>query len=58
MTLTRGKWIKHKKYGTEILIDCFSIDTSKWYVNGYSANPLFDNFTFLDGTPVGKKVEE
>lgn len=54
----RGKWIRHKKYSTEILIDCFSIDTGKWYVNGYSAKPLFDNFTFLDGTPVGKKVEE
>lgn len=54
----RGKWIKHKKYGTEILIDCFSIDTGKWYVNGYSAKPLFDNFLFLDGSPVGKKVEE
>lgn len=54
----RGKWIKHKKYSTEILIDCFSIDTGKWYVNGYSAKPLFDNFLFLDGSPVGKKVEE
>lgn len=54
----RGKWIKHKKYSTEILIDCFSIDTGKWYVNGYSAKPLFDNFLFLDGRPVGKKVEE
>lgn len=54
----RGKWIRHKKYSTEILIDCFSIDTGKWYVNGYSAQPLFDNFTFLDDSPVGKKVEE
>lgn len=54
----RGKWIKHKKYGTELLIDCFSLDTTKWYVNGYSAKPLFDNFLFLDGSPIGKKVEE
>lgn len=54
----RGKWIRHKRYGTEILIDCFSIDTGKWYVNGYSAKPLFCNFLFLDGSPVGKKVEE
>ena len=54
----RGKWIKHKRYGTEILIDCFSLDTGKWYVNGYSAKPLFCNFLFLDGSPVGKKVEE
>lgn len=58
-------WVKHKEYGTENLIIAFdndneSIGGSCVFIQDIwvDMKELFDNFTFLDGTPVGKLEEE
>jgi len=55
----RDKWVRHKERHVEFVIREFSSNESgKWNTYCCSAKNLFKNFTFLDGTPVGKKVEE
>lgn len=55
-------WVKHKRYGTENLIIAFdndneSIGGSCVFIQDMwvDMQELFDNFTFLDGSPVGKE---
>lgn len=54
----RDKWTKHKYLKTELKITNFEIQDGIWYANGREGGILFRNYTFLDGSPVGKKVEE
>lgn len=58
-------WVKHKTYGTENLIIAFDNDNKS--IGGscvffqdiwVDMKELFDNFTFLDGSPIGKLEEE
>lgn len=54
----RDKWTKHKYLKTELKITNFEIQDGIWYANGREGGILFRDYTFLDGSPVGKKVEE
>lgn len=54
----RDKWTKHKYLKTELKITNFEIQDGIWYANGREGGVLFRNYTFLDGSPVGRKVEE
>lgn len=55
----RDKWISHKGYHHEFALRDFSSNgNGEWDTYCYTAENLFKNYTFLDGTPVGKKVEE
>ena len=58
----RGKWITKKRYETEVLIDFFTkhtnYDDEEWEACGFTGEELLEECTFLDGSPVGKKVEE
>lgn len=62
----RGKWIKRKNNGHETLISFFAqgfIAHEGWSADAWSANNcsseyLFDEYTFLDGSPVGRRKEE
>lgn len=58
-------WIKSKVYKTELLITGYDNDTkglrygSCVYTSIYKwidMKELFDNFTFLDGSPCGKEI--
>ena len=57
-------WVKHKRYGTENLITAYDNDNES--IGGscvmiqdiwIDMQELFDNFTFCDGSPVGKLDE-
>ena len=50
----RGKWIRHKMTGDEYQITVLSNNLAI----SCTGNELLKYYTFLDGTPVGKKVEE
>lgn len=55
----RGKWVRGKKNDSEECIVGFTknlIDGVCTGADWYSFVDLFYNFTFLDGSPVGKKV--
>lgn len=54
----RDKWTKHKYLKTELKITNFEIQDGTWYANGRGGGILFRNYTFLDGSPVGRKVED
>ena len=68
----RGKWIRRKPYTSnpnycrEVPIDCFEqvdegaegIDSIYWTANGINSHELFEDWTFLDGTPCGEEVSE
>ena len=50
-------WVKNKEYRTDNLITVF--DSSRVYTLIYgwiNMKELFDNFTFLDGSPCGKEI--
>ena len=61
----RGKWIKRKENGHETLISFFAqgfIAHEGWSADAWSANNcsseyLFDEYTFLDGSPVGRRKD-
>lgn len=62
----RGRWIKDKAKGNEWLISGFSIDETGgqgWKArltrksSGATGRELLERYTFLDGSPVGKKEE-
>ena len=59
--LFRGKWIKNKQSGDELLIVVINSNNSvSGFTNQISTVPLKDGFMywcFLDGTPFGKLVE-
>lgn len=47
-------WLKHKTADYVCLVDSFrNDDDTKFFLND-----KFDSMTYLDGSPVGKKVEE
>lgn len=50
----RGKWIRHKMTGDEYQITVLSNNLAI----SCTGNELLKYYTFLDGSPVGKKVEE
>ena len=54
----RGKWYKNKYDKSESKITSFAIRDDEWLADGESGEGLFKHYTFLDGTPVGKRVEE
>ena len=54
----RDKWTRHKYLKIELKITNFEIQDGIWYANGREGGILFRNYTFLDGSPVGKKVEK
>ena len=62
----RGKWIRKKDDGREVLIDHFEKTpgtfagwkTEIWGANNCSSGYLFDKYTFIDGTPCGKRRTE
>ena len=54
----RGKWVKHSNTGNEYQITQFSCRNNVWTAIANTGEELLKYFTFLDGSPVGKKVEE
>ncbi len=54
----RVKWVKHSNTGNEYQITQFSCRNNVWTAIANTGEELLKYFTFLDGTPVGKKVEE
>ena len=59
----RGQWIVRKGSDAERLITSFTKDSyGSWSYDvgfgGGNNNELLANYTFLDGTPCGEKVEE
>lgn len=51
----RGKWIKRKDGSIEMNITSFgTLSTNTFLIEGKCSKYLFENFTFLDGTPFGK----
>ena len=61
----RGKWITSEDFAEEYLIHNFSRTFAGtnpikyvWSSNCGNGEALFKNYTFLDGSPVGKEVEE
>ena len=54
----RGKWVKKKDTGNEHQLIHFTHIDSLWRALANTGQEFYDYFTFLDGTPVGKKVEE
>ena len=61
----RGKWIKRKENGHETLISFFAqgfiahegSSADAWSANNCSSEYLFDEYTFLDGSPVGRRKD-
>lgn len=49
----RGKWITNEKEG-EFLITYIGLEHVGTDSNGYTYQELFENWTFIDGTPCGK----
>lgn len=54
----RGKWVKKKDTGNEYQLIHFTHIDSLWRALANTGQEFYDYYTFLDGTPVGKKVEE
>lgn len=54
----RNKWIRRKEGDSESPIISFDLYNGNWYTGGNSGKELLENFTFLDGTPIGKRMEE
>ena len=54
----RGKWVKKKDTGNEHQLIYLTHIDNLWRTLANTGQELYDYFTFLDGTPVGKKVEE
>lgn len=57
----KGKWIKDKITHREFPIDGFDPDDIECYLTvdrWYSNEELFNDFTFEDGSPIGRKVNE
>lgn len=52
----RGKWIENRTSDVECFISVLSLVDGEWYAEGYTSEELLENFTFLDGTPVGNKI--
>lgn len=53
----RDKWVKSKNGLCEIRIDSFDRDTrSCWRAHFTTAASFLEKYTFLDGSPVGKKL--
>lgn len=51
----RGKWIKRKDGDIEMKVTRFgTLSTNTFLIEGKCSKYLFENFTFLDGTPFGK----
>lgn len=53
----RDKWVRRKGGDYEVPINCFGIHNGRWRTSGLLGSELFEFFTFLDGSPVGKKIE-
>ena len=52
-------WVKDKKSNSKYLISAFGeIDVYLSSIDEYSLELLFEDFTYLDGTPCGKKIEQ
>ena len=54
----RGKWVKKKDTEDEYQLTLFTHVGYLWLALANNGQDFYDYFTFLDGTPVGKKVEE
>lgn len=54
----RGKWVKKKDTEDEYQLTLFTHVGYLWLALANNGQEFYDYFTFLDGTPVGKKVEE
>lgn len=54
----RGKWVKKKDTENEYQLTLFTHKGYSWRALANTGQEFYDYFTFLDGTPVGKKVEE
>lgn len=54
----RGKWVKKKDTENEYQLTLFAHKGYSWRALANTGQEFYDYFTFLDGTPVGKKVEE
>ena len=51
-------WVKDKKSNSKYLISAFGeIDVYLSSIDEYSLELLFEDFTYLDGSPCGKKIE-
>ena len=52
-------WVKDKKSSSKYLISAFGeIDIYLSSIDEYSLELLFEDFTYLDGSPCGKKIVE
>lgn len=54
----RGKWVKKKDTDNEYQLTLFTHVGYLWLALDNNGQEFYDYYTFLDGTPVGKKVEE
>ncbi len=53
----RDKWVRRKSGEYEVPINNFGLHNGRWRTSGLLGSELFEFFTFLDGSPVGKKIE-
>lgn len=53
----RDKWVRRKGGEYEVPINNFGLHDGRWRISGLLGRDLFEFFTFLDGSPVGKKIE-
>ncbi|MDO4800917.1 MAG: hypothetical protein Q4A15_02005 [Prevotellaceae bacterium] len=51
-------WISYKHGGSETLISKFYLDSVESGMWAYKMDDLYLDYTYLDGSPVGKLVEE
>ena len=61
--LLRGKWIRSKVNDHESVATAFKYQEYEWkahlpQMGLKSGRTLLDDYTFLDGSPIGRKVEE
>lgn len=61
--LLRGKWIRSKVNDHESVVTAFKYQEYEWkahlpQMGLKSGKTLLDDYTFLDGSPIGRKVEE
>ena len=61
--LLRGKWIRSKVNDHESVVTAFKYQEYEWkahlpQMGLKSGRTLLDDYTFLDGSPIGRKVEE
>lgn len=54
----RDKWYKNKYTKAESKITSFGVRDGEYLADGETGEILYEHHTFLDGSPVGKKVEE